>query len=450
MDRPTGSARARIGAPFAVLSRDGRLLVATRMARMFAYGFLSVILVLYLVALGFDGLRIGLLLTLTLLGDAAISLWLTTHADHLGRRLVLRIGAALMLGAGVAFAVAGDFWVLTLAATIGVISVTGGEVGPFLAIEQASLSHILPDRERTRIFAWYVLAGSFTTAFGALAAGLLVTFLEARGIGELDAYRAVILGYALVGLVLLVAFGQVSPAVEVPARTDQTIRGRLGLHRSRGIIGRLSGLIALDSFGGALVSQSLVAYWFTVHWGLAPDGLGAIFFVGNILAGLSALVAARLAARIGLIRTMVFTHLPSNVLLVSLPFMPTLALATLVTFLRFSLSQMDVPARQSYIVAVVDPDERSAAAGITGIARSLAAAPAPLIATPLLGIAALSGLPFVLGGSLKITYDLLLYRLFLGVRPPEEDRREPPPTAAPEPALADPAPIGAGRSGTRS
>jgi MFS family permease len=437
----TIAARAR--APFAVLSRDGRLLVATRMARMFAYGFLSVILVLYLVALGFDGLRIGLLLTLTLLGDAAISLWLTTHADHIGRRLVLRVGAALMLGAGVTFAVAGDFWVLTLAATIGVISVTGGEVGPFLAIEQASLSQILPDSERTRIFAWYVLAGSFTTAFGALAAGLLVTFLEARGWPALDAYRAVIVGYALVGLVMLIVFGRVSPAVEVEARTDQTIRGRLGLHRSRSIIGRLSGLIALDSFGGALVSQSLIAYWFTVVWGVAPDRLGAIFFVGNLLAGMSALVAARLAKRIGLVRTMVFTHLPSNVLLIALPFMPTLPLALVVTFVRFSLSQMDVPVRQSYIVAVVDPDERSAAAGITGIARSLAAAPAPLIAAPLIGIASLASVPLILGGTLKLTYDLLLYRLFVGLPPPEERADTFEPAAEPQPAV-DPSAATAG------
>ena len=214
-------------APFAVLSRDGRLLFATRMGRMFGYGFLSVILVLYLAALGFDDVQIGLLLTLTLVGDAAISLWLTTHADAIGRRRVLRVGSVLMVGAGVVFALSGDFWVLVVAATIGVISVTGGEVGPFLAVEQASLSHILPDRERTRIFGWYSLAGSFAAALGALASGLLVTGLERIGASTLDAYRAVIVGYALVGVVLALGFGLLSPAIEVAAASRSTIAGRL-------------------------------------------------------------------------------------------------------------------------------------------------------------------------------------------------------------------------------
>ncbi len=406
--------------PFTVLGRDGRLLVATRMARMFGYGFLSVILVLYLAALGFDGFQIGLILTLTLVGDAAISLWLTTQADGIGRRRVLRIGAVLMVGAGVVFALSTNFWVLTVAATIGVISVSGGEVGPFLAVEQASLSHILPDRERTRIFGWYSLAGSFAAAMGSLSCGLLVTGLQRAGASTLDAYRGVIVGYALVGVGLALAFGFVSSRIEVEAASRSTIAGRLGLHRSRRTVFRLSGLIGLDSFGGALVSQSLVAYWFTLRWGVEPGALGVIFFVGNILAGLSALVAARLAVRIGLIKTMVYTHLPSNGLLILVPLMPTLPLATFVTFLRFGLSQMDVPARQSYIVAVVDPNERSAAAGVTGIARSIAAAPAPLISTPLIEIPALASLPFIIGGGLKITYDLLLYRLFLALRPPEE------------------------------
>jgi MFS family permease len=408
------------GSPFAVLGRDGRLLFATRMARLFGYGAVSVILVLYLVALGFDGVRVGLLLTLTLVGDAAISLWLTTRADAIGRRRVLLAGSALMLGAGVAFALSGDFWVLLIAATIGVISVSGGEVGPFLAVEQASLSHILPDRERTRIFAWYALAGSVAGALGALSAGLLVTALEAAGRTTLDAYRGVVVVYALVGVALAVAFAFLSSAVEVAAESRSTTAGRLGLHRSRRTVLRLSGLIGLDSFGGALVSQSLVAYWFTQRFGAQPALLGGIFFVSNILAGLSALVAARIAARIGLVRTMVFTHLPANVILIIMPLMPTLPLAALALFARFSMNSMDIPARQSYVMAVVDPDERSAAAGVTGIARSISSAPAPLISTPLFAIPGLASLPFFVGGALKITYDLLLYRLFVKLRPPEE------------------------------
>jgi MFS family permease len=406
--------------PLTVLSRDGRVLFATRMGRMFAYGFLSVILVLYLAALGLDGLHIGLLLTLTLVGDAAISLWLTTHADAIGRRRVLRIGAALMAAAGVAFSLSRNFWVLLIAATIGVISVSGGEVGPFMAVEQASLSHLLPDGERTRVFGWYSLAGSFAAAIGSLAAGLLVGGLRAAGASTLDSDRAVILGYSLVGVALIAGFGLVSPAVELAAAARSTIAGRLGLHRSRGTVLRLSGLFALDSFGGALVTQSLVAYWFTLRYGAQPALLGVLFFVANLLAGLSSLVAARLAAHIGLIRTMVFTHMPGNVLLIALPLMPNLPLAAVVLFARFSLNSMDVPARQSYVVAVVDPNERSAAAGVTGIARTTSAAPAPLIATPLIGMADLASIPFFLGGGLKLAYDILLYFLFKAARPPEE------------------------------
>jgi MFS family permease len=408
------------GRPFAVLGRDGALLFATRMVRVFAYGSLSVVLVLYLAGLGIDDVHIGLILTLTLVGDAAISLWLTTRADAVGRRRVLRLGAALMAIAGAVFIVSGDFWVLVIAATVGVISVSGGEVGPFQAVEQAALSHILPDGERTRIFGWYSLVGSFAAAAGALFAGLLVQGLQHVGASSVDSYRAVIVAYALIGIVLLGAFGRLTSAIEIPASARTVRTDRLGLHRSRGTVFRLSGLMGLDAFAGGLVTQSLVAYWFTLRFGAQPAVLGLIFFAANILAGLSALVAARLATRIGLVRTMVFTHLPSNVILLCLPFMPTLPLAALVLLIHFSLNKMDVPARQSYILAVVDPDERSAAAGVTSMAKTASAAVAPSIATPLIGIVALSGIPFLIAGALKITYDVLLYRSFAGLRPPEE------------------------------
>lgn len=409
----------------ALLGPDGRILFVTRFLRMFGYGFLSVVLVLYLAALGLDDFRVGLLLTLTLLGDAALSVWFTTHADAFGRRRILRIASVLVAMSGVAFVATGDFWVLVVAATIGVISVSGGEVGPFLAVEQASLSQLVPDRERTRIFGWYSLVGSFAGATGALAAGLLVQGMREVGASALESYRTVVLGYAVIGVALAVAFGLLSPAVEVATIARSAIPRRLGLHRSRGIVLRLSCLFGIDSFGSALVGQSLVAYWFTVRYGAQPVTLGVIFFAANILAGLSALVAARLAARIGLVRTMVFTHLPSNILLVGLPFMPSLPLAALVLLAHFSLNKMDVPARQSYIAAVVEPDERSAAAGVTGMARTLGAAPAPAISAPMIGIPALAGIPLVLAGVLKISYDLLLYRLFAGLRPPEERPLEP-------------------------
>ncbi|HTI29897.1 MAG TPA: MFS transporter [Methylomirabilota bacterium] len=402
------------------MTDDARLLFATRILRMFGYGLLSVVLVLYLIALGISGAMVGVILTLTLVGDAAISLWLTTHADRLGRRRILVAGAALMLIAGIAFAIAHDPWILLLAATIGVISPSGNEVGPFLAVEQASLSQTLPDRDRTRVFGWYNLAGSLATATGALAAGIIAQALQASGTSEIDSYRAIVVGYAVIGIALAALFWRVSDAVEVPIAAQTSVATRLGLHRSRGIVLRLAALFSLDAFAGGFVMQSLIAYWFHQRFGADPAALGAIFFGANILAGISALAAARLAARIGLINTMVFTHLPSNVLLILVPLMPTLPLAVGVLLARFAISQMDVPTRQSYTIAVVDPDERSAAAGVTGIARSLGAAVSPSLATPLLQNVPLAGLPFVIGGGLKIVYDLLVLRAFSAVRPPEE------------------------------
>ena len=402
------------------LTTDARLLFATRMARMFAYGLLAVVLVLYLAELGFDGARIGAILTLTLVGDAAISLWLTTHADRLGRRRILLVGAALMLAAGAVFGLSTDFWVLLLAATIGVISPSGNEVGPFLAVEQASLSQTLPDRDRTRVFGWYNLAGSLATASGALVAGLLAQLLQGSGTSQLDSYRAIVFGYAAIGIGMALLFTLLSSKIEVPAAPDVSVATRLGLHRSRGVVLRLAALFSLDAFAGGFVMQSLIAYWFHLRFGADPATLGAIFFGANILAGFSALAAARLAARIGLINTMVFTHLPSNVLLILVPLMPTLPIAVGVLLARFAISQMDVPTRQSYTIAVVDPDERSAAAGVTGIARSVGAAISPSLAAPLVQSVPLASLPFFIAGGLKIVYDLLVLRAFRAVKPPEE------------------------------
>jgi MFS family permease len=393
-----------------MLGRDGWLLFSARALRMFSYGFLSVILVLYLAQLGFDGKRIGLLLTLTLAGDTLVSLWVTTQADRIGRRAMLVLGAALMTAAGVPFALSDRFLVLLLAATLGVISPSGNEVGPFLAIEQASLSQILPDDRRTGVFAWYNLAGSFATALGALAGGWSVQLLQAAGLGPLASYRALVYAYAAAGLVLILLFASVSRRVEVPS--GQSAAGRLGLHRSRKVVLKLSALFSLDAFAGGFVIQSIVAYWFHTRHGVAPGLLGTIFFAANLLAGLSALYAVRLARRIGLIRTMVFTHIPSNLLLILVPLMPTLPLAIAMLLLRFSISQMDVPTRQSYTMAVVSPDERSAAAGVTGIARTTGASLSPVVAGQLIVLPGLAGAPFLIAGGLKILYDLLLYRSF--------------------------------------
>ena len=401
--------------------RDLPLLFTTRVVRLFCYGFLSIVLALYLAQVGLSEEQIGLLFTLTLAGDAGISLWLTTSADRFGRRRTLLLGAFLMIGAGVIFIITRNPILLMCTAIIGVISPSGNEIGPFLSVEQAGLTQLIPDRLRTQTFAWYNLSGSFATAIGALTGGWLAQFLQVTGITALNSYRAVLMGYAIGGTVLAILFLFLTTAVEVPKNIFKPVTKRiLGLHQSRDIVFRLSRLFALDAFAGGLIVQSMMAYWFYIRFGVSPGIIGSIFFGANILAGISALTAGWLGKKIGLINTMVFTHIPSNILLILVPFMPSLPLAIGVLLLRFSISQMDVPTRQSYTMAVVAVDERSAASGVTSIARSVGAALAPTLTGIFLSIPGLISAPFLLCGGLKIIYDLLLYRNFRQVKPPEE------------------------------
>ena len=391
------------------LTSDGARLFLTRFLRLFSYGALSVVLVFYLTSLGLSESQTGLLLTLILLGDTAVSLLLTTQADRIGRRRMLIVGAFLMTGAGLVFAFTHNFLFLVIAGTVGVISPSGNEVGPFLPIEQAALSQVVAAPSRTKMFAWYALTGALATAAGSLAAGLL---------SKVASERSVVVLYAAMGLVLAILFRGLTASAETgtPSKTV------LGVEASRGIVLKLSALFALDAFGGGFVIQSLAAWWFYLRFGVQPATLGGIFFGANVFAGISALWAVRLASRFGLVRTMVFTHLPSNILLMLVPLMPNLTLATLVLLARFSISQMDVPTRQSYTMAIVRPEERSAAAGITGVARTTGAALAPALAGLLFARPALIDVPFFIAGALKITYDLLLYRAFVRLPPSEEIR----------------------------
>lgn len=401
--------------------KDIVLLFATRIIRMFFYGSLAVVLVLYLTEAGLTATQVGLLFTLTLIGDAGISLWLTTHADGFGRKRTLLIGALLMMGAGIVFILTSNIIILTVAAVIGVISPNDKEIGPFLAVEQAGLTQLVSDRSRTKLFAWYNLGGSFSSAFGALGSGWLAQVLQSNGWTALESYRAILMGYALGGLILLVMFLGVSPAIETAQKQTQQ-KKVLGLHRSRNVVFKLSALFSIDAFAGGLIVQSFMAYWFHVKFGVDTGVLGSIFFGANILAGISALLAVKLAEKIGLVNTMVFTHIPSNILLILVPLMPALPLAIGVLLLRFSISQMDVPTRQSYTVAVVDPDERSAAAGVTAIARSVGAALPPTLTGLFFSIPVLFSAPFFFSGGLKIVYDLLLFREFRSIKPPEETK----------------------------
>lgn len=394
---------------------DIALLFSARIVRLFAYGFVSVVLALYLAATGLSAAGVGTVLTATLAGDILVSFWVTLVADRVGRKNMLLLGSTLMILAGLVFVCTTNPVWIVVAAIIGIVSPSGGEIGPFLSIEQAALSQLIPDAHRTRLFGWYNLAGSFATAGGALTGGWLAQWLQGLGWSALAAYRSIMAGNAACGLALLLLFAFLSSRAEVTTTEEQLperASGFIGLHRSKKVVYKLSALFALDAFAGGFVLQSMIAWWLHVRFRADTGMLGTLFFGANLLAGCSALVATRFAARIGLVRTMVYTHIPSNILLCLVPLMPALWPAMLVLLLRASISQMDVPVRQSYTMAVVAPNERSAASGITTVARSVGAAVSPLLAGQFLVHTSLFSLPFFLAGGLKIVYDLILYKMF--------------------------------------
>jgi MFS family permease len=405
--------------------------------------------------------RIGAIFTAALGGGALMTIALTAVADRLGRRRVLVVGALLMALAGAVFALTNHALLLGLAAVVGTISPSGKEVGPFLSVEQAVLPQTTDDARRTSVFAAYNLVGSLAGAVGALAAGLP----DLLGLDVLAGYRALVWAYVAAALVLVPLFARLSPAVEAAApRTDPrretgaasaapaaAAQGASGPSRAgeaaatavppsasmeapaaeagasehasaRGMVAKLAALSALDAFAGGFIVQGLMAYWFHVRYDLDPAALAALFFGTNLLNSLSYLAAVPLAQRIGLLNTMVFTHLPSNVLLLLVPLMPSLPLAVAVLLARNLLSQLDVPTRQSYTMAIIPPGERAAAAGVLSVSRNAAAAAAPALAGATLAVPAL-GLPFLLAGGLKIVYDLSIWSVFRHVRPPEEAAR---------------------------
>jgi predicted MFS family arabinose efflux permease len=304
--------------------------------------------------------------------------------------------------------------VLTLAAIFGTISPSGKEVGPFLSIEQAILPETTRDQHRTTVFSAYNLVGSLFGAMGALAVGLP----SLLSLPQITGYRFLVWGYVICAVVMMVLFGLLSPAIEAKAKTVSQKRV-IGVRRSRGIVAKLTGLFALDAFAGGFIVQSIVAYWFYLRYNADLNALGGIFFGTNLLAAISFLAAPAIARRFGLLNTMVFTHLPSNLLLLLVPLMPNLELAVVMLLVRNLLSQLDVPTRQSYTMAVVDPDERAASAGILSVARNAGAALAPLFTGAVLAVPSL-GLPFLLAGGLKVIYDLWIFALFRHVKPSEE------------------------------
>ena len=414
------------------LTRDGRLLLAAKMVRTFAYGFLSVILAIYLKLIGFDEFLIGLILTTTLLNSVVFTLVASFYADKIGRRKFLLSYAALMSVSGFIFAVSENYIALIIAAFIGTINITGAETGAFLTIEQAILPQTLKKlRKRNTVFAMYNMAGTFTMAAGVLLSGLpavLQQELQHFGIvlNQIGSIKLLFVLYGMLGIVLIGIYLLLSRKIEIQDNQEkqndeppQLTKMSSLTPESRNIVMRLSGLFAVDSFAGGFVIQSIVSFWFFTRFGADLTTLSYIFSISGVLTAFSFMAAAKIADKIGLINTMVFTHIPANVLIIAVAFAPTLPIAVVLYLLRMALSQMDVPTRQSYIVAVVREDERTIAAGVTNISRNVTQAISPSLTGALIQSLGLSA-PFVIGGALKVAYDVALFLNFRNVKPPEE------------------------------
>jgi MFS family permease len=396
---------------------DARVLLWTRALRAFGDGYISLLLPFYLTLLGFNALEVGIIITATLLGAGTMTLTVGLIAHRYGNRSLLMAGSVLLIVVGFALTQASDFWPLLIIAALGILNPASGDVTVFAPLEHSMLAHAASARSRTALFARYSVIGSLVGAVGAQAAGIPALLGASLGLEPKAAVQVMFLAYAALGAASLLLYRTLSPAIEAP-RASQ----RAPLGRSKKIVYTLAALFSLDAFGGGFAVQSLIALWLFERFDLSLAVAATIFFWTNILAAVSFLVSAKLAERIGLVNTMVFTHLPSSVFLILVPLMPTLPLAILFLCLRSALSQMDVPVRSSYVMAVVAPEERAAAASVTAVPRSLASAISPTIAGYLLSLSAF-GWPLVICGALKIVYDLLLLRMFSAVKPPEEEQR---------------------------
>jgi MFS family permease len=395
---------------------DAARLIAARALRGFADGFVSVYLAEYLGLLGFSATRVGAIVTGTLLGSAALTLAVGTIAHRVPARRILFASTFLMMATGLGFALVSDFWPLLLVAFAGTLNPSSGDVSVFLPTEQAVLASAGPVADRTALFARYTLGGALLGAFGALASGLPEIAVYRLGWDPLTAFRMGFLLYGAIAVGIgLIYLGLRSDTAAVAGTTAGA-----PLRRSRAVVLRLTALFALDSFGGGFAVDAMLALWLFLRFDLSLQTAGTVFFAARLLSAFSQLLSPRLAARFGLIETMVFTHMPANIFLVLAAFMPNAPLAITFLLLRMAFSQMDVPARQSYVMAVVPPEERAAAASVTNVPRSLATALSPMLAGVLLHSSTF-GWPLIAGGVLKLTYDVLLFTLFRRIRPPQEE-----------------------------
>ncbi len=390
---------------------DARRIVLVRGLRAIADGFAAILLPASILARGGGAAEVGALATATLLGSACLTLLMPRVLARLGTRRTL-VGLGLLMAAtGLGFAWFDAFLPLLLVAFVGTLNPSSGDVSGFVPVEHARLAVAVADGERTALFARYSLAGSLLAAFGALLAALPQLAARRFGLDPLVAMRAMFLAYAVIGLAAASLYAGIEAGTDTAAAVAP-----LGPSRRR--VWGLAALFSVDAFGGGLFVQSLLALWLLRHVGLSLAATSAVFFVSGLLAAFSYLVAVPLARRVGLINTMVWTHLPSNLAVMAIPFVSSPALVVALWLLRSALSQMDVPTRSSYVMAVVTPAERAAAASATAVPRSLAAAVAPSLAGPL--FAAGFAWPLLAGGALKAVYDLALLASFRRIRPPEE------------------------------
>jgi MFS family permease len=406
------------------LNRDTRLIVASRGTRSFAYGLLSVLLGIALSNAGFSPPAIGALVTVSLAGDFVSTYLIGVMADVWGRRRTL-VGLALLMSAtGAIFGLSRYYPLLIVAGFFGTLGVSASETAPFLPLEQAMLAEIGDPARRTERFAHYNLVASVALAIGALTAGLPDVLIH-LGIGHQDGVRLLFGLYVLAGLLVAILVVQLGSEVEPRNASPVTHlpwKARLvpALGSSRRVILSLSALLSLDAFAGGLIIQSLMALYFHLRFGVSLGSLALLFLGANTFSALSYLAAVPLARRFGLLNTMVFTHIPSNVLLAIIPFLPSFPLAAILLLIRQSLSQMDVPTRQAYTMELVRPEERTAAASVTSLARSAGSAGSPVLGGALLqGPLLALGLPFIVCGVLKSLYDLTLWAVFRRVPMPE-------------------------------
>jgi MFS family permease len=401
------------------ISRDGKLILSARIVRTFSYGFLSVILAIYLKLIGFNEILIGIVLTATLVNSVIFNLVSSVYADRIGRRRFLILYAILMVISAVVFFLTNNYVAMIVAALIGTINVTGSETGAFLSLEQAILPQTVKDaKKRTSIFAIYNMVGTFAMAGGVLLSGLPHILSQQFGLDQINAIKILFLAYAACALGALAIYLVLSPKIEIQSKGQATSSSNIS-PKSKKIIAKMSSLFAVDSFAGGFVIQSIVAFWFYTKFGADLSTLSYIFTIAGVLTAVSYLLATKIASKIGLVSTMVYTHIPSNILLILVAFAPTFPIAIGLYLARMSLSQMDVPTRQSYLMAVVNENERVAAAGITNTSRNIAQAVSPSLAGVILGTLAISA-PFVIGGVLKIAYDIGILLNFRRIKPPEE------------------------------